>query len=151
MKAKKQLAAKIMKTSPSKVRFVADALEDIKKAITRSDLRGFIAIGKIKLSGKNEQSRSRARKTAAQKKKGRQRGIGSRKGSKYSIVNKKAQWMARIRVQRKFLQELRERGSLSPTNYRLLYRKSKGGYFRNRRHIKLYITEHRLIESKDNK
>ena len=148
MKSKKRMAAKILKVSPSKVRFVADALEDIKKAITRSDIRGFIATKKVVKSTKNLQSRSGARKIAAQKKKGRQKGKGSRKGSKYSTVSKKELWMKKVRAQRVFLKDLRERKLLTSTNYRSLYAKSKGGYFRNRRHIKLYVTEHNLWEKK---
>ena len=107
MKSKKRLAADILGTSPKKVKFAADALEDIKKAITRSDLRGLIAIKKIVKSKKNEQSRSRARKIAAQKRKGRQKGKGSKKGSKHSIVSRKEKWMAKVRVQRVFLKDLK--------------------------------------------
>lgn len=47
MKGKKRLAANILKTSPKKVKFVQDALGEIKKAITRADIRGLIAIKKI--------------------------------------------------------------------------------------------------------
>lgn len=148
MKQKKRIAASILKTSPSKVRFIADALEEIKKAITRSDFRGLIAMKKVVVSGKNEQSRSRARKIASQKRKGRQSGVGNRKGKKFASVNRKERWMAKVRAQRVFLKELREKKILNPTNYRSLYSKSKGGYFRNKRHIKLYITERGLAEKK---
>jgi large subunit ribosomal protein L19e len=148
MKSKKRIAAKLLKTSPKKVKFVADALEDIKKAITRSDLRGLIAIKKIVKDKKNEQSRARARKIAAQKRKGRQKGKGSRKGSKHSNVSKKEKWMAKVRVQRQFLKELREKELVTKKNYQILYRKVKGGFFRNKRHIKLYLTEYHLIEEK---
>jgi large subunit ribosomal protein L19e len=146
MKAKKKLAAGILKTSPKKVKFDVEALEDIKKAITRSDMRGLIAVKKITKSNKPEQSRARARKIAAQKRKGRQKGKGSKKGKKHSVISKKEKWMAKIRVQRLFLKELRDKKLLSTGNYRNLYRKSKGGYFRNKRHIKLYLTEQKLIE-----
>ena len=80
--------------------------------------------------------------------KGRQRGKGSREGRKFSIVNRKERWMARIRVQRSFLRELKEKSLISIGNYRMLYAKTKGGYFRNKRHIKLYLTEHNLFEAK---
>jgi large subunit ribosomal protein L19e len=146
MKGKKKIASRILKTSPKKVKFSTDALEDIKKAITRSDIRGLIAVGKIKKSKQNLHSRSGARKIAAQKKKGRQKGKGSKKGSKNSIVNKKEKWMVKVRVQRKFLYELRSKSLITPTNYRNLYNKSKGGYFRNKRHIKLYLKEQNLVE-----
>tara|TARA_Y100000310_G_scaffold339010_1_gene430318 strand:- start:255 stop:707 length:453 start_codon:yes stop_codon:yes gene_type:complete len=150
MKNKKVLAAKILKTSPKKVRFAADALEDIKKAITRSDLRGLIAIGKVSKNRANEQSKSGARKIAAQKKKGRRKGKGSKKGSKNSVLTKKDRWMAKIRTQRLFLKELKTKELLSVKNYRDLYRKSKGGYFRNKRHIKLYMDENNLVEKGKN-
>ncbi len=148
MNHKKTLAGKILNVSPNKVRFRGDALEDVKKAITRSDFRGLIAIGKIFKSGKNHSSRAGARKIAAQKRKGRQKGSGSRKGSKHSIVSRKEQWIAKVRAQRLLLKELRDKELLSKKDYRALYSKSKGGFFRNKRHIKLYLKEHNLTQSK---
>lgn len=146
MNKKKILAARILNTSPQKVRFASDALADIQKAITRSDMRGLIAVGKIKRVRPNEQSRGRARKIASQKRKGRRQGHGSRKGSQFAGMSAKQVWMNRVRVQRTLLQQLRDRKLLSTSNYRMLYLKSKGGFFRNRRHIKLYITEYNLLQ-----
>src|SRR3989338_10174276 len=146
MNNKKKLAGKILGVSPKKVVFSQDALDDIQKAITRSDMRGLIAVGKVSKARVNQHSRGGARKIAEQKGKGRQRGKGSRKGSKHSIVTRKEKWMVRVRAQRELLKELRDRKLVSITNYRMLYTKSKGGYFRNRRHIKLYLKEHHLIE-----
>lgn len=150
MNSKKKLAAKILNVSPKKVVFAPDALDDIQKAITRSDMRGLIAVGKVSKAKVNQHSRGGARKITAQKGKGRQRGKGSRKGSKHSIVTRKEKWIVRIRAQRELLQELHDKDMLSTTNYRLLYAKAKGGYFRNRRHIKLYIKEHHLIGGVNN-
>ncbi len=149
MRNKKNLAAKILKTSHQKVRFAEGALADVQKAITRSDIRGLIAVGKITIAKGNLHSRFNARKIAAQKRKGRQSGRGSKKGKKYSILSSKDQWMNKIRVQREFLKLLKEKSLVSPSSYRSLYLMSKGGYFRNKRHIKLYLTEHRLIEKKN--
>lgn len=149
MNHKRKLAARILKTSPQKVKFPVASLEDIKKAITRSDLRGLIAVGKIIKSTPNEHSRARARKIAGQKRKGRRRGKGSHKGTKTSVVTGKEKWITRIRAQRSFLQELRGKNLLDSRQYQLLYSKCKGGYFRNKRHIKLYLTEHHLTEKKN--
>ena len=146
MKQKKLLAAKLLGISRTKVRFAPDALEEIKKAITRSDMRGLIAVHKIMKENVNQHSRARARKRAQQKRKGRQKGKGTKKGSKYSAVPRKRNSIFTMRVQRRFLKELREKGLLSPQNFRLLYEKSKGGFFRNRRHIKLYLQEHNLVQ-----
>ena len=149
MRNKKQLAARILKVSPKKVIFKIDALDDIQKAITRSDLRGLIAVKKIIKSKKNHQSRARARKTKLQKKKGRLRGRGSKKGKSHSIVSRKEQWMSRVRVQREFIKLLREKKIVNHKNFRLLYNKVKGGFFRNKRHIKLYLTDYHLVEGKN--
>ncbi len=151
MNGKKILAGKVLKTSPGKVVFREDSLEDIKKAITRSDIRGLIAVGKIHTAHVSEHSRAGARRNAAQKRKGRRKGRGSKKGSGYAVVTRKESWMSRIRAQRNFLQEMREKKLLTPTVYRSLYQKSKGGFFRNTRHIKLYITELHLVEKNKEK
>ncbi len=148
MNIKKNIAAKVLKTSPEKVRFAEDALGDINKAITRSDIRGLIAVGKISRKRPSEHSRVRARENAAQKSKGRRKGKGTKKGRKFAVITRKEQWMTRVRLQRSFLKELRDKELLSSTNYRMLYNRSKGGYFRNKRHVKLFITEQNLIEAK---
>lgn len=146
MNNKKRLAGEILDVSPKKVRFRADALAEVGKAITRSDMRGLIAVGKVWAAQLPQHSRAGARRNALQKRKGRQKGKGSKKGRKFAIVSRKSRWILNIRVQRRFLQELREKGLLSLDNYHLLYNKSKGGYFRNKRHIKLFINEHHLVQ-----
>ncbi|MBU0470454.1 MAG: 50S ribosomal protein L19e [Nanoarchaeota archaeon] len=148
MRNKKQVVAKIMKTSPYKVKFSTDALEDIKKAITRADFRGLIAVGKITKSDKNLASKAGARKNAEQKRKGRRKNSGSKSGSKFSVVDKKAKWAAKVRVQRTFLRNLKENELITKKDYRKLYLRSKGGFFRNKRHIKLYLKEQNLIQAK---
>lgn len=143
---KKRLAAEILKTSLDKVKFDSEALDDIKKALTRSDIRGLIAVGKISKNLKNYHSRAGARANAAQKRKGRQRNRGSRKGKKYSTLDRKTQWIDRVRTQRKFLHELKDKKLINAQNFRMVYLKIKGGYFRNKRHIKLYLNEYKLLE-----
>jgi len=145
---KKLLAAKIMKTSPKKVKFAADSLEEVVKALTRSDIRGLIAVGKIYKSAGNGHSLARARKIAAQKRKGRRSGRGSKKGKKYALVTRKEQWINRVRTQRELIQELKEKGLISSKNYQMLYLRVKGGFFRNKRHLKLYLNEYKLLEKK---
>lgn len=146
MLTKKKLAGKVLGTSPYNIRISPEGLEDVKKAITRSDIRGLAAVGKIMIAPIQQQSRGRARLIRNQKRKGRQRNRGSKRGSKYSIVSRKEKWVKTIRVQREFLRLLRDKQLLSIQDYRQLYLKCKGGYFRNKRHIKLYLTEHHLIQ-----
>lgn len=145
---KKKLAAKILKISKKKIKFAPDALEEIQKALTRSDLRGLIAVGKIYKDDTNQHSHARARKNAEQKRKGRRKGRGSKKGKKFSIVGRKERWVNRVRIQREFLKELHDKELISTENYQQIYLKIKGGFFRNKRHVKLYLNEYHLIEKK---
>jgi len=44
------------------------------------------------------------------------------------------------------LKDLRDKDLVTKKDYHELYLKSKGGFFRSKRHIKLYLEEHRLIK-----
>ena len=82
-----------------------------------------------------------------QKRKGRRKGIGSRKGKFTARLKPKKTWMSKIRVQRDFLKELKLKKLINNQNYRNLYLKAKGGFFRNKRHLKTYVNERGLIEN----
>jgi len=146
LKVQKRLAARLLKASKKRVKFDPERLSDIKEAITKTDIRALIGEKAIKKKQEKGVSRARARKIGKQKAKGLRRGEGSRKG-KYTAINpKKKEWMAKIRAQRTLLAELKEKKLVSAENYKDLYRKAKGGFFRNRRHIKLYIKENKMIK-----
>jgi len=145
LKVQKRIAADVLGCSPKKVYLDPSRAEDIKEAITKKDIRGLIKDGAIVRQKPQEQSRSRARKIHIQKHKGKRKGPGSRKGGEYSIVTRKERWMSRIRAQRNFLSELREGKKIKDDLYHDLYRKSKGGFFRSKRHIRIYLEERGLI------
>jgi large subunit ribosomal protein L19e len=142
LKVQKRLAAQIFGCSPDRVVFNDDRLEDIKQAITKRDLKLLIGDGAITKKAGNFTSKFRARKLAIQKRKGRRAGPGSKKGKATARANPKQIWMHTIRVQREFVLLLLEKKIITRAAYRELYLKSKGGYFRSRRHIKLYLQEH---------
>ncbi len=146
---KKRLAADVQKCSPKRVVFKEDRLNDIKEAITKSDIRALIADGAITERQKKGVSRARAKKRDTQRSKGRQKGSGNRKGKQTARSPRKENWMRKIRTQREFLKELKTKNMLSKETFKNLYRKSKGGFFRNKRHIKTYITEHKLVTKND--
>jgi len=142
----KRLAGTILKCSPSRIRLDTERLSDIKEAITKVDIKGLIkegAIRKLKVIGI---SKFRSRKIKQQKRKGRQKGHGSRKGKATARSGSKKKWMGLVRNQRDLLKILKEKGLLEPKTYRTLYNKSKGGFFRSRRHLRLYIEEHKLAK-----
>ena len=142
LKVQKRLAAQIFECSPKRVIFDNDRLEDIKQAITKRDIRLLIGDGAVSMKPMNATSKFRSRKIQQQKRKGRRKGEGSRKGSYNSRFHIKEVWMNSLRYQRAFIKLLLTKNIITRKAYRELYLKSKGGYFRSKRHIKGYLEEH---------
>ncbi len=135
----KRLAADILKIGVTRVWMDPERLEDIATAITREDLRKLIEDGVIKRKPVVGISRGRARERAAKRAKGHSKGHGSREGAAGARAPKKEQWMRRIRAQRRVLRAMRDEKAIDAHTYRILYRKAKGGEFRNVAHLKSYI------------
>ena len=88
------------------------------------------------------------RKTRIQKSKGKRKGFGSRKGKKTARgLAPKRVWINKIRLQRDYIKSLRNSKIITSTAYHELYMKSKGGFFRSIRHLKLYTEERGLIKN----
>ncbi len=147
LRNQKRIAATLLKVGKTSVRFDPERLSDIKEAITKLDMRGLIKDGAVKAKPTGATSRSRLRKRLIQKRKGRQKGPGARKGKKTARLSTKEEWMIKVRVQRQFIKELKAKKSISIKTYRRLYGKIKGNYFRSRNHIKLYLNENKLFEN----
>jgi large subunit ribosomal protein L19e len=144
LQTQKRLAGTILKSAPKRVRFDPARLHDIKAAITKADIKTLINEGAISAIPKSGVSRSRARHNAKQRAKGLRKGPGSKEGKATARNPSKAAWMAKIRAQRKFIADLKEKKIITLEHYRILYTKSKGGFFRNIRHIKIYLNEQNL-------
>lgn len=137
----RRMAAQVLKCGTNRIKFDDESLEEIKEAITKNDVRTLIKNGTIIKKPTRTTSRFWARERKEQKSHGKQKGYGSRKGRKTARQNPKTAWMNKIRLQREFLKSLRDGKSISSTNYHELYMKSKGGFFRSLRHMKLYVAE----------
>ena len=144
--SKKKMAARVLGVSPKRVKIDPSSSQDVSEAITRGDLRNLVGSKVIVKEQKKGSSRVRARKTLTQKRKGRQSNAGSRKGKHGARANPKETWMAKVRLQRKFIKELKDKEKIEAKTYRNLYNKVKGGFFRNKRHIKLYLEENKLFK-----
>jgi large subunit ribosomal protein L19e len=123
----RMLAAKTFGVGKARIRFANP--EKAADAITREDVRGLLAQGHIEIRPAQGTSRVRARMVHEAKKRGRRRGRGSRRGSAKARQGGKSAWMAKVRAQRALLQKHR------PVNYRELYAKVKGGYFKSLKHL----------------
>ena len=135
----KRLAAALLKVGVTRVWMDPERLEDIATAITREDIRGLISEGVVKRRAVVGISRGRARARDIKRAKGHLKGHGSRRGAAGARDPKKNRWMRKIRAQRKVLKEMRAEKTIDAHNYRILYRKAKGGEFRNIAHLKSYI------------
>ncbi len=136
----KRLAASILKVGVTRVWMDPEKLEDIATAITREDLRKLVEDGTIKRKAVIGISRGRARARDIKRARGHRKGQGSRRGAAGARAPKKEQWMRKIRAQRKVLKAMRDdEKTIDAHTYRILYRKAKGGEFRNVAHLKSYI------------
>ena len=141
LKTQKKIVQSLFKVGKDRIKFDSERLSEIKEAITKKDIKGLVNKKIIKIKQKKGVSRVRARKILVQKRKGRRKGIGSRKGKFSARLKPKKAWMNKIRVLRRFLKKLKDKKLINNKDYRELYLKTKGGFFRNQRHLKTYINE----------
>ena len=146
MNLQKKLASKIMNCSHDRVVLSSEHAEELKGAITKFDVRKLINKGVIQIKPARGVSRFRAKKIHEQKLRGRRRGHGSRKGGKKVRTNPKRAWINKVRLQRKFLSRLKQKNLINKQDYREIYYKIGGGFFRSLNHLKLTIEERGLIK-----
>ncbi len=139
LKIQRRIAAGILKVGESRVWIDSENAEEISKAITKQDIKELIEQGYIKAKKIKGVSRGRAKKLHEQRKKGRRRGHGRRKGTENARMKDKKKWMNKVRALRKFLNTSKNKGEVEQKSYRKLYLKIKGDFFRNRAHLKSYI------------
>ncbi len=145
LKAQKRMAAEILKCGENRVYFDPYLIDEIKMAITREDIRNLVKEGIILKKYKQGNSKYRKNLLHERRKKGRARGIGKRKGTKYARLPKKKRWMNRIRPQRRELKKLRDRKLITTATYRKLYKNAKGGMFTSVAQMNRYIKEKEFI------
>ena len=135
----RRMAAQLLKCGAHRVWIDPSMQEDLADAVTRRDIRSAIKAGVIQKAAVRGTSRVRARRLAAERRKGRHSGAGSRRGTPLARVSKKERWMRRIRAQRKLLAELRTKKRIPARIYRQFYARAKGGMFRSRAHLLLNL------------
>ncbi len=146
LNTQKRLAASLLKCSKKRVIFDNERLDEIKESITKKDIDNLIKDKCIKKKQAKGVSRVRANKIKRQKAKGRRKGHGSKKGTHNARLPKKQVWMNKVRLQRQFIKELKDKKIITTKSHRMLYSKISGGFFRSRKHIKLYIKENDLTK-----
>ena len=150
LKNQKRMAAEILKCGENRVWNNPDKLEDVEECITRGDIRTAIDSGLIKAKPKNGTSKARIRYAAGQKASGKRKGPGSRKGTANARVPEKERWMATIRPIRDELKTLRADGKITPSAYRLFYRRAKGGAYKSRRNLRQHMVAEGYLKEEEN-
>ncbi len=139
-KLQKRLASDILKVGLSRVWLDPTKLKDIDGAITRIDIKKLIKKGHIKtLPEKIHRPRGKSKK---------KKYAGSRKGSKHAIVTAKRKWISTVRPLRRTLKELFTTGQIEKQTYKKTYMLIKGGMFRSKAHLKIYLGQHGLLKKK---
>lgn len=141
-----RMAADILKVGESRIWIDSKRLDELNEVVSKNDIRRLIDEGVIKVEPKKGNSRVRWMKRHEQRKKGRRRGYGKRKGKISARKDPKEDWMNRIRKMRRFLRYLRDHDVIDRRTYRELYRKVKGGEFENLRSLKMHLRERYGIE-----
>ncbi|WP_297465300.1 50S ribosomal protein L19e [Thermococcus sp.] len=146
LRTQRRIAADLLKCGENRIWIDPERIDDVAAAITREDIRRLINDGVIKKKPIQGQSRARARARQEARKKGRHRGPGSRKGKKTARMGKKERWMMTIRALRKELRKLKAEGKLDEHTYRRLYIRAKGGQFKSKRQLYLFMQEHDILK-----
>lgn len=139
LRPQRRMAADVLDVGSDRVWIDPDRVHDVEEAITKQDIRNLVESGVIQKKPKKGSSRGRARKKLSQKKKGRQKGHGRRKGGQGGRKSSKDEWMEKIRSLRKELRRMRDEEEIPRSDYRRLYNMAKGGFFRNKKHMQIYI------------
>jgi large subunit ribosomal protein L19e len=140
------MAASILGVGGNRVWFDPENLEAIASAVTKDDVRRLIFEGIIRTKKIEGTGRYRAKFRQAQRSKGRRRGHGKRKGTKEARFPKKRRWISTIRPIRSTLSELRDSEKIDSATYRKLYLMAKGGMFKSKAHLNMYLKERGIIK-----
>ncbi len=136
----KKLASRIFKVGTHRVWLDPSKVKDIEKAITRIDVKKLIKQNAVKalpakLHRREERVKSR-------------KGPGRRKGSKFSIFPRKRRWIHTVRPLREMLKGLKAKNEIDNQTYKKMRLLVKGGMFRSKHHLRIYLEQHDLLKKK---
>ncbi|MEW6528287.1 MAG: 50S ribosomal protein L19e [Candidatus Micrarchaeota archaeon] len=135
----RRLASEILDVGENKIKIKSEELERAKKALTRADVKGLIKdkVIYIKQCAGFKVRNKRKKKL-----------IGSRKGSMNARTPKKKKWMNNIRAQRKYLSKLVSEGNVDKKDKRKIYLRIKGGSFKGKKALLMFLKENNLYIEK---
>jgi large subunit ribosomal protein L19e len=141
IKFAKRVASEILERGENSLRMRPESIEDIKKAITRDDVRKLIKEGAIvAIKPKHELHKKHAEER-------RKRGAGKRKG-RYNARRGRV-WEKKVRSQRLLLQRLKTMGKIDNNFFKRYYLLIKGNAFPDKRSLLLHLSDDGIKISDD--
>lgn len=150
MSSVKEIASDELKVGSSRVWIDTNSTEKVLDATSREDVRKLIALHVIQRKDKKSNSNNRLKKRIGQLKKGRRRGPGSVRGTKYARYPKKRRWISLIRALRSELKTLKEENKIDNKTYRKYYRVIKSGSYVSRSQLISHLKASSLIKEDEN-
>jgi large subunit ribosomal protein L19e len=142
----RRIAAELLDVGESRVRIDPKNSSKAEEALTRDDIRSLISQHVIYALRKKGVSRAKGREKHRKVKGGRRRGMGSRKGKRYSTIPRKRVWINHVRAQRAMLRDLLLEKKLQKDAYRKVYRMVKGGAFKSRASLLTHLKDNQLVK-----
>ncbi len=147
--SQKRIAAQLMKCGVTRVRI--KSAKEVEESLTRNDVKDLIKKGVIIKIQKKGTTKAYSKIIRAQKKKGRRKYDGSKKGKAGARTYYKGLWITKIRTLRVLLKELKDNKQIERKDYNTLYSKANGGIFRDKKHLLNYLKENKILKGKKQK
>jgi len=147
MKFARRAAAEILNRGESAIRFNKNAIDEIKKALTKDDVRKLIQNGSIYAVKAKHNLSLNSKILKKKREEGRRRGFGRRKGTRKARGG--ISWEKKVRSQRAVLKELKEMGKIDSSNFKKFYLLIKGNAFPDKASLLLHLKENGVELSDD--